>query len=84
MMMSSALLSPTTPSQVWLQLTTECRRHAIGCVAQLVLNVVTADPDRIILEVTHEHPEHAPQTARHPSPAPGVDLYPPIHADPSA
>jgi hypothetical protein len=62
-MMSSALLAPTTPSQVWPQLTLECRRHAIGCVAQLVLNVVTADPTRLIPEVTHEHPERSPQTA---------------------
>ena len=63
MMLSSALLSPTTPSQVWSQLTTECRHHAIWCMAQLVLNVVTADPTRLIPEVTHEHPERSPQTA---------------------
>ncbi len=60
---SALLLSPTTPSQVWSQLTAECRHRAIWCVAQLALNRVTADPDRVLPEVTHEHPDHTPQTA---------------------
>ena len=63
MMMSSVLLLPTAPSQVWSQLTAECRHRAIRCVAQLALNVVTADSDRVLPEVTHEHPNRTPQTA---------------------
>ncbi|MFO1429675.1 MAG: hypothetical protein U1F76_05975 [Candidatus Competibacteraceae bacterium] len=60
---SALLLSSTTPRQVWSHLTAECRHRAIWCVAQLALNRVAADPDPVLPEVTHEPPDHTPQTA---------------------
>ena len=58
---SASLLSPTTPRQVGSQLTAECRHRAIRCVAQLAMNQIAADPDRIPPEVSHEHPDRTPQ-----------------------
>jgi hypothetical protein len=62
MIRSALFLSPPTPSQVWSQLTAECRHRASWCVAQLALNRVAAAPDRVFPEVTHEHPDPPPQT----------------------
>ena len=78
---SASLLSPTTPRRVWSQLTAECRHRAIWCVAQLAMNQIAANPDRIPPEVIHEHPDRTPQITRYPSPAPGVDLYSAIYAE---
>ncbi len=79
---SQPLLSPITPGQVWRQLAAERRQRAIRCLAQLALHAVTARAEPAAQEVSHERPRPNAQIARLASPAPGVDLHPPV--DPAA
>lgn len=64
MTVSQSLFSLTTPGQVWPHLSAERQHQAIRCLAQLALNVVTAEADRVLLEVPHEHPDSTTQIAR--------------------